>query len=63
MAIKKRDLTISEMLELQWNDGLYTDNDEVYLKRGFEEGWRRMTIDLKRVGHDKLIFDLVGLVI
>jgi hypothetical protein len=57
MAIKKRELTISEMLELRWNDGIYTDRDEDHLMQSFELGWDQLISDLKKIGHDKLLFD------
>ena len=57
MAIKKRELTISEMLELRWNDGIYTDGDEEHLMQSFELGWDQLISDLKKIGHDKLLFD------
>jgi len=63
MAREKRELTINELLELNWDDGKYTNRDEEFLIREFELGWDDLTVKLKAIGHDKLLFNPLGLVI
>ncbi len=57
MARKRRELTISEELELQWNDGVFSDETEKHLRLDFEDGWRDLTRRLLIAGHTTLKFD------
>jgi len=60
---RKRNLTISEELELNWNDGLHSDDNERTYLREFEEGWKRLTLDFVNAGQTNLMFDPMQLVV
>jgi hypothetical protein len=55
---RKRKLTISEELELQWDDG-FTSCSEVEkdLRHEFEMGWKELSRTLEHDGHTQLKFD------
>ena len=60
---RQRELTISEMKELDWNDGLHSMNTEKQYIREMERGLEMMKKDLEREGHTNLVFDPMQLVV
>jgi len=60
---RERDLTISEELELKWNDGKYTEDNEKAWRHEFEEGWKDLSTDVRCAGHNILMFDPMQLVV
>jgi len=60
---RERELTISEELELNWNDGIHSDTNERVYRQEFEEGWKRLSLDIRRAGQDNLMFDPMQLVV
>ena len=61
--MKKRELTISEELELDWNDRMHSPSDERYLRKEFEEGLKDLEQEFKNSGHDSLMFDIKALML
>lgn len=60
---RRRELTISEEMELDWNDGMHSDDDEKYFREEFEIGWQQLSRKFASAGHTNLIFDPMRLVI
>ena len=60
---RERELTISEINEINWNDGLHSMNTEKQYIREMERGLEMMKKDLERAGHTDLIFDPMKLVV
>jgi len=60
---RKRELTISEENELNWNDGMHSLNTERQYIREMKRGLEMMAKDLKREGHTDLMFDPMKLVV
>ena len=60
---RQRELTISEEMELNWDDGMHDAENERYYVKDFELGWEQRSMRFKEAGHTKLLFDPMGLVI
>lgn len=60
---RKRNLTISEENEINWNDGMHSDSTEKQYIREMERGLEMMAKDIERNGQDNLIFDPMQLVV
>jgi len=55
---RKRKLTISEELELQWDDGFTSSSEhEKDLINEFKIGWNDFTRNMEVVGHTRLKFN------
>ena len=61
--VRRKDLTISEEQELNWNDNMYSEEDERIYQREFNFGWDSLIRDLEKAGHTNLIFDPMQLVV
>ena len=60
---RRKDLTISEELELNWDDGMLSEDGERDYRHEFEEGWKRITLDFINAGQTNLMFDPMKLVV
>lgn len=59
---RKRELTISEEMELRWDDGMLGDSNEKAYRDEFEIGWEDLCKEFERTGFHRLIFDPTRLV-
>lgn len=53
----KKEITISQYLELNWSDNKYTDEDEKYFRQEAEEGYAEFHKTCNIEGHDRLMFN------
>ena len=51
------ELTIKQVNELDWEDGIYSSSDEEALCRSYEDGWSDLVDALKQRGHTSIMFD------
>lgn len=60
---RKRELTISEEMELNWDDGRHSPSDEKHLMKEFELGWCERIQQYADAGQTQLRFDPMRLVV
>jgi len=60
---QKKEMTISEEMELDWNDGKYSDSDERIFQREFELGWDDLINTYMDAGYHQLMFNPMKLVV
>lgn len=51
------ELTIKQLNEIEWEDGIYSSSDESALCRSYEIGWNLLVDALKAKGHTSIMFD------